>query len=566
MPKRQRKPSTFNHPIIRLAMNDGEFALAYRRFNRVVRLSLDPDLPPQDRQQHARDVLRSLPELAMQENSSHEFLLEWLQCVTEDLDDIILLDARALEELRDECVIVGPVGWTGSTLMADQLPYLKRSDDRLAEPILSGAALELWQQAIAMTRSVVEQGQLATWGIEQCNAGLRALGICSVLGQPEPNSSGPERVLRFFEGEGTCLWDALSKRLTQIEGHTGRQTARSNLRTRILLHLRGMATTKSVHTAIGGLNSQSEAVAQCHSDLIEGSFSMRVITEAIPPATDRTDREVIKQFEPLRQSIPVARMPGLGQLSQSLATLRDEFPWAPDVIDRLEEMLVPPARLGVKELVVRPVLLAGPPGSGKSRLCRRLAEVLGWPYMAIACGGSGDIKQLSGTSRGWATGEPMPILRMMLMRNTASVFVLLDEVDKAAVTQSSSPPLMSLLLGLLEPETAARYRDGFLQVSCNLSRVTFWATANSLNGIPEALRSRFEIAHMPGPGRVHMPHLARSITTEIEREWKLPQGVLPQLPDDFWADKPVSARLAKRLVQKYIASWSKQALSPGRLH
>lgn len=556
----------YTHPALRLASNDSEFALTYRRFNALLRGSLDPGLPSAQRALIAREVLQDLSKLQLSERGKQEFLIEWLRDASTDLTDVYLLDVYARAELREHKIELAPIGWRSEMLIPEHLPHLTGKSVLGTEPMLPPVALTTWQEVIVLTRRAVAAGEVVAWDACACHAAIRALVICCVLGNPEPDLSDPRRTLRFFEGEGTSLWRALDERLTEVDSRLSDQIERRDLQQRLVLHLRGMADTQATSKRSEGVDG-AKAVAACRTPVLgDRAPTIIVIRDPIPPANDRPDKDLIKQFEPLQLPLPVARMPRPEQIGRLLFTLRGEFPWAAEAIERLQEILLPPSRLGVQELVLRPVLVVGPPGSGKSRFCRRVADILGWPFLPIPCGGSSDMKQLSGTSRGWATGEPTPLLRAMLTHKTASVFVLLDEVDKAAATHSTSPPLMSVLLGLLEPETSARYRDVFLHVPCDLSRVAFWATANSLKRLPAALLSRFDIVYMPGPQREHMPELARSIVADLEREWRLPHGVLPRVPDSFWFDQPASARLAKRLVQKYVAEWSERELSRERLH
>lgn len=91
-----------------------------------------------------------------------------------------------------------------------------------------------------------------------------------------------------------------------------------------------------------------------------------------------------------------------------------------------------------------------------------------------------DSMALLGTARGWATGQASPLVDVMLQHTCASALVLLHEVDKVGTSSRISVPPTVALLNLLEPENAKRWYDTFLQVDCDLSKLMFWATANSL--------------------------------------------------------------------------------------
>jgi ATP-dependent Lon protease len=88
----------------------------------------------------------------------------------------------------------------------------------------------------------------------------------------------------------------------------------------------------------------------------------------------------------------------------------------------------------------------------------------------------------------------------VLLRNgTGSALDLLDEIEKATNRSQNTPPTSSVLLELLEPESVCRWADSFLQVKCDVSRLVFIATANSLVGISKPLLSRLVIMEIERP-------------------------------------------------------------------
>lgn len=176
----------------------------------------------------------------------------------------------------------------------------------------------------------------------------------------------------------------------------------------------------------------------------------------IPSAANKEDQRMLSIYKPLLLPQPEAAMPAHRDIEVVLEALSQEFPWASNVMNELGSMLRARSLFGVRELCLAPVLIVGFPGSGKSRFVRRLAEHLKLPYLPLALGGRKDSKLPTGTTRGWAGGEPTPLLRLILQHKSASGLVLLDEIDKVGVTDSTSTPATSVLLGLLEPETAAR--------------------------------------------------------------------------------------------------------------
>jgi ATP-dependent Lon protease len=157
-------------------------------------------------------------------------------------------------------------------------------------------------------------------------------------------------------------------------------------------------------------------------------------------------------------------------------------------------------------------------------------------------------------------------LGLLLRKKTASAFILLDELDKVGHRYSNGPALDAALLGLLEPETASRWRDGFLQAECDLSRVTFWATANSLTRISRPLLSRFEIVHVPEPGPQHVQRLADSMIAQLETDWGLSPGVLPRRTIALPRGQRVNARELRTYLQRALAEWCRSEFTERRLH
>jgi hypothetical protein len=542
-----------------------------------VRRSLDESFTAQERTHSVRAALDSLTKLQLPDEIVDDFTKEWLAQIQDEVRDPVILHLLALSRLRERGLCLEPGEWMSTSLsmfpLPETLPALRSADqtlDRRPSSLPLEAAAK-WRDAIGLLRRSVVTGQVRNWEMQECLAALKAVVILVTLGSDDPlRREFEESSIRFMEGEGAAMLQALQLRLEELDDLVDSKDWVERMRDKLILCLTGRAISRDLrgrsrgNTSISAQEDQRDAEAEKARSTAPGEAI--IITEPIPPSVERYDQEVLNQYEVLRRPVPIAPMPPPGKLQKVLAILGGEFPWAGDALNRLEELMLPPSILGAKALALKPLLLVGPPGSGKSRLCRRVAELIAIPYVPIACGGAGDVKVLSGTARGWAGGEPTPILRTMLDKQIASVFVLLDEVDKARDRASTSPPLMNLLLGFLEKETSSRYRDGFLQTTCDLSHVVWWATANSLKSMPAALLSRFDVVYVPGPSREHLPALAESVIREIEREWGLPAHSLPPAPPEIWDGITLSARQMRPVMQKLIYLWIKDALDPKRLH
>ena len=210
----------------------------------------------------------------------------------------------------------------------------------------------------------------------------------------------------------------------------------------------------------------------------------------------------------LGENLPLQPVPILSEIRQ---TLLFEFPYAAEVVDFVLADLV--TRTTV---LLRPVLLVGPPGGGKSRFARRLGEVLGIGVWRTDASQS-DAAVFGGTAKRWYSAEPShPFLAVSRSRH-GNPLVIIDEVEKAA-TRSDYGRLWNSLLGFLEPETAARYPDPALQTDTNLSQVSFVATANNLTPLPSPLLDRFRVVEFPEPRPEDLSSLLPPVLADVAGE------------------------------------------------
>ncbi len=250
-----------------------------------------------------------------------------------------------------------------------------------------------------------------------------------------------------------------------------------------------------------------------------------VIRGTIPPSADRDDRAQLSRYEALRKPLPLAAMPSREKIALIQETLAREFPWATGAINVIMSEIRARKRFGSKVLGMQPVLLVGPPGTGKTRLSQRLAGLLGIPNTVINLAGMTDNKTLKGVTRGWSSNRPSRIVESILSGGPSHLF-LLDEVDKARGNGIYSGEPQEALLDLLEPANARRYGDVYLQTECDISHSLYILTSNSLERISEPLLSRLSLAYVPPPGPEHFETIVGGVLRDIEKSWRVPTGVL----------------------------------------
>jgi ATP-dependent Lon protease len=252
--------------------------------------------------------------------------------------------------------------------------------------------------------------------------------------------------------------------------------------------------------------------------------------KALPPVVEeRTLRELrkLRRMPPMSPEFTVARnfvdwivsIPWTERsdevldVSRARAVLDADHYGLDEVKDRILDFIAVLSLVG--RLDGQILCLVGPPGVGKTSLGRSISRALGRKFVRMALGGVRDEAEIRGHRRTYIGSMPGRIIQAMRRAEVINPVILLDEVDKLGQDFRGDPA--AALLEVLDPEQNTSFNDNYLEVDYDLSQVLFITTANTLAGIPEALRDRMEILRIAG----YLDHEKMAIA----RQYLLPRQI-----------------------------------------
>ncbi len=264
------------------------------------------------------------------------------------------------------------------------------------------------------------------------------------------------------------------------------------------------------------LREQLRTIQKELGDNEDGGADLAKLEEAIAKAKmpEATEKHARKELSRLRG---MAESGGEASMLRTYLEWLTELPWAIETaktidiaearrvlnedhfgLEKIKERII--EYLAVRKLNPKgkaPILcFAGPPGVGKTSLGKSIARATGREFVRVSLGGVHDEAEVRGHRRTYIGALPGNIIQNLKRAGSRDAVIILDEIDKLGRGVQGDPA--SALLEVLDPAQNSTFRDNYLGVDFDLSKVFFIATANMLDTIPGPLRDRMEIIQLAG--------------------------------------------------------------------
>ncbi len=341
-------------------------------------------------------------------------------------------------------------------------------------------------------KELMQKADLSTDPDEYVNILLSSMRVRSEVKQKILEETRVLERLKLFE---KCLNDELeiSKIEKKIAGSV-RQSIDKNQKEYFLRE-----QLKAIHEELGDTGKEEE------------EYKQKLLQKQLPPEVEEKCLKEVSRLSRIQPSAPeytiittyldqILALPWTEEtkdtekLADCVKVLESDHYGLEEIKERITEYL---AVLKLTGNMKAPILcLVGPPGVGKTSIASSVARALNRKFVRMSLGGVKDEAEIRGHRKTYVGAIPGRILYAMQNAGSINPVFLLDEIDKISSDMRGDPA--SALLEVLDPEQNPTFRDRYLEVPYDLSKVLFITTANSLETIPKPLLDRMEVIRLSG--------------------------------------------------------------------
>ena len=254
-------------------------------------------------------------------------------------------------------------------------------------------------------------------------------------------------------------------------------------------------------------------------------------------------REECERLAPSLSGMQVVMAKDAHWADEVAASLHDDMPWMGRATEYVWHALRRSAQRG-EPITLRPVILNGPPGIGKSIWARSLAAALSVPYGDVDASKGGAGMAFVGVERGWSSAQAGRPIDLMLAKRIANPLIVVDEVCKARTitsTNGGSHSFSDALLSLLEPGTSKAWHCPYFRLNFDMLHVSWVLTSNTIENVPEPVRNRCQVIEIP------------DLTLEQLQTFACKEGAKAQLSQDSLVAVSATISLAPKVTGRRLS-------------
>ncbi len=382
----------------------------------------------------------------------------------------------------------------------EEAPDIMPAAGDLEAEALARSAANLFRQVVELSPALPDELAVAVQSVTEPDrlsdviaATLPALGtqIKQELLETADVKVRLQRLVSALTKEAEVL-ELGSKIQSQVESEVGKSQREYYLREQLKAIQKELGQSDDRVQELDELRAKIEAAGMTEEAKKEALRELDRLGKMPPAAAEYT---VARTYLDWLVALPWSKETADNLDLAAARAILDEDHWGLEKVkDRILEYL---AVKSIRPAGKDPILcFVGPPGVGKTSLGRSIARALGRKFHRISLGGMRDEAEIRGHRRTYVGALPGQIVQGLRRAESKNPVFMLDEIDKLGMDFRGDPA--SALLEVLDPEQNVAFRDNYLDVAFDLSKVLFITTANILDTVPPALRDRMEVIELAG--------------------------------------------------------------------